>query len=143
MVAQVDEEQLPVVALAMNPAGEPDGGAGIAEAELAAGMGSVSVHRHAFGKSRFPPPGEGRNTTRETELVKAGGHAGKGRMAAVGGVHGVHGERLRRRVACAARWPVRARRCSGVGAVFPLLPRPIVRTIDGCITSPTALLAAC
>jgi hypothetical protein len=51
-------------------------------------MGSVSVHRHAFGKSRFPPPGEGRNTTRETELVKAGGRAGKGRMVAVSAARG-------------------------------------------------------
>src|SRR6185437_8860810 len=85
MVAQVDEEQLPMIALAMNPAGEPDGGAGIAEAELAASMGSVSVHHCAFGKSRFPPPGEGRNTTRATEDVKAGGGAGEGRMAAAGG----------------------------------------------------------
>src|SRR6185437_6438665 len=79
MVAQIDEEQLPMVALAMDPAGEPDGGAGVAEAELAASMGSVSVHRHAFGKSRFPPSGEGRKTTRAAGLVKARGRAGKGR----------------------------------------------------------------
>jgi hypothetical protein len=140
MVAQVDEEQLPVVALAMNPAGEPDGGAGIAEAELAASMGSVSVHRHAFGKSRFPPSGEGRNTTRETKLVKAGAGAGEGRMVAVGGAHG---ERPRRGVGCATRWPARTRRCSGAGAFFLLLSRPVMRTIDGCITLSAALLVAC
>jgi len=73
MVAQIDEEQLPVVALAMDPAREPDGRAGIGEAELAARMGSVGVHGSAFGKCGPPPPGMGR----ESALVKPGGRRGK------------------------------------------------------------------
>jgi len=42
------------------------------------------VHRRAPGKSGFPPPGEGRNTTREAALVKAGRVAGKRSTAARG-----------------------------------------------------------
>jgi hypothetical protein len=76
MVAQIDEQQLPVIALAVDPAREPDGRAGIVQPQLAAIMRSVSVHRCALGKMGFPPSGEGGNTTRGNGLVKA---CGRGR----------------------------------------------------------------
>ena len=44
VVAQVDEQQIAVVALAVDPAGEPHRAAGIGKAELAAVMGSIGVH---------------------------------------------------------------------------------------------------
>jgi hypothetical protein len=44
MVAQVDEEHAAMIALAVDPAGEPDLGADIAGAELAAIVGPVRVH---------------------------------------------------------------------------------------------------
>jgi hypothetical protein len=44
MVAQIDEQQVPVIALAVNPAGNPDGFADVAEAQLGAAVGTVSVH---------------------------------------------------------------------------------------------------
>jgi hypothetical protein len=44
VIAQVDEQQIAVIALAVDPAGEPHRRAGIGKAELAAVMGSISVH---------------------------------------------------------------------------------------------------
>jgi hypothetical protein len=44
MVAQVDEEQVPVVALAVDPAGKADRLAGMFRAQLPAGMGAVRMH---------------------------------------------------------------------------------------------------
>ena len=44
MIAQIDEQQPAVVADAMAPAGEPDGGAVFREAEGAAGVGAIAVH---------------------------------------------------------------------------------------------------
>jgi hypothetical protein len=44
MVAQVDEKQAPVVAHAMDPAGQPDGPAGVASAQFATGVRAVAVH---------------------------------------------------------------------------------------------------
>ena len=44
MVAQIDEEQLAVVALAMHPAGEPHPAPGIGEPKRAAGMGPINMH---------------------------------------------------------------------------------------------------
>jgi hypothetical protein len=45
MVAQVDEEQAAMVALAVHPAGEARGLAGIIGAQGATVMGPVGVHR--------------------------------------------------------------------------------------------------
>ena len=42
MVAQIDEEQAAMVADAMAPAGKPDVGADVGEAQIAAGMSSDS-----------------------------------------------------------------------------------------------------
>jgi hypothetical protein len=42
MIAQIDEQHAAVVADAVAPAGEPDVGAGLGEAEGAAGMASGS-----------------------------------------------------------------------------------------------------
>src|SRR5690606_21557449 len=44
MVAKIDEQQAPMVALAVDPAGKPDGLANIARAQLAAIMRPVGVH---------------------------------------------------------------------------------------------------
>ena len=44
MIAQIDEQQSAVVADAMAPAGEPDGGAVFGEAERAAGVGAIAMH---------------------------------------------------------------------------------------------------
>ena len=41
VVAQVDEQQVAVVALAVDPAGEADRLAGVGEAQRAAGMGAI------------------------------------------------------------------------------------------------------
>jgi hypothetical protein len=50
MVAQIDKEELPVVALAMHPAGQPRRLAGIGQAQGSASVGSVGVHQ---GRSRL------------------------------------------------------------------------------------------
>ena len=44
VIAQVDEQQIAVIALAVDPAGEAHRAAGIGKAELAAVMGSIGVH---------------------------------------------------------------------------------------------------
>ena len=44
MVAQIDEQQLAVVALAVHPARQPGRAAGVGGAERAAGMGAIGVH---------------------------------------------------------------------------------------------------
>jgi len=44
MVAQVDEQQAAMVAHAVHPAGNPDGGAGVILAERGAGVGTVAMH---------------------------------------------------------------------------------------------------
>jgi hypothetical protein len=48
MVAEVDKEELSVVALPMHPAGEPHRLARVRKAQLAAGVGSISVHRFSI-----------------------------------------------------------------------------------------------
>ena len=48
MVAKIDEQQMPVVALAMNPAREPAPSRRRFGAQLAAGMGAVGVHVFLF-----------------------------------------------------------------------------------------------
>ncbi len=54
MVAQIDEQQLAVVALAVHPAGEAGRHARVVEAKGAASMGAIGVHRqgpaHSSGK---------------------------------------------------------------------------------------------
>ena len=44
MVAQVDEHQPAVVALAVNPAGQAHGVPGVGQSQGAAGMGAIGVH---------------------------------------------------------------------------------------------------
>src|SRR5205085_12006166 len=44
MIAQIDEQQMAVVALAMNPSRQADGLANVLGAQLGAGMGAVGVH---------------------------------------------------------------------------------------------------
>jgi hypothetical protein len=44
MIAQVDEQQVAVVAPAVNPARKADGRADVGSAELAAMMGAIKVH---------------------------------------------------------------------------------------------------
>ena len=48
VVAQVDEQQVPVVALAMDPAGQANGLADVGFAQLATGMGAVRMHEGYF-----------------------------------------------------------------------------------------------
>ena len=48
VVAQVDEEDAAVVAQAEHPAGEADGLARVAGAELVAGMGAIGMHDSVF-----------------------------------------------------------------------------------------------
>ena len=48
MIAQVDEQQVAVIALAMNPSGEPDFFAGVFGAELAAIVRTVLMHGRTF-----------------------------------------------------------------------------------------------
>ena len=71
MVAQIDEQQLAVVALAVHPARQPGRGAGIRQAERAAGMGAIGVHQTGSGA------GLGRRGTRHGSpaLVKKCGRA--------------------------------------------------------------------
>jgi hypothetical protein len=45
VVAQVDEQQLAVIALAMNPARQADRLADVACAQRGAGMGTIGVHQ--------------------------------------------------------------------------------------------------
>ncbi len=44
MVAQIDEDQIAMIALAMDPAGEPDLLADIGQSERAASVRAVGVH---------------------------------------------------------------------------------------------------
>ena len=44
MVPEVDEDQIAVVALAVDPAGDADGLAGAGGAELTAGVRAIGVH---------------------------------------------------------------------------------------------------
>jgi hypothetical protein len=44
MIAQIDEEQIAMVAAAVNPAGDSDGLPTCSGAQLAAGMGTVAMH---------------------------------------------------------------------------------------------------
>jgi hypothetical protein len=44
MIAQINEQQAAMVALAVHPARKPRGGAGIGSAERAAMMGTVGMH---------------------------------------------------------------------------------------------------
>ena len=55
MVAQVHEQQIAVVALAMNPTGETGGVAGILDPKLAAGVGTVSVHETVSPLTEIAP----------------------------------------------------------------------------------------
>jgi hypothetical protein len=48
MVAQVDEQHAAMVADAMAPAGQAHGGADVALAERAAGVGTVAMQGHGF-----------------------------------------------------------------------------------------------
>jgi hypothetical protein len=61
MVAQVDEDELPVVALAVDPAGEAGFGADVFGAELAAGVRAIGVHR---GNRRMGSGSGGRQAQR-------------------------------------------------------------------------------
>ena len=53
MVAQIDEQQLAMVALAVHPAGQTRRLPGIGEAERAAGMGAIGMHRSKSGRPVF------------------------------------------------------------------------------------------
>jgi hypothetical protein len=44
MIAQVDEQQVPVIALAMDPSRKADRFADVAQAQVGAGMGAIGVH---------------------------------------------------------------------------------------------------
>ncbi len=44
MIAQIDEQDAAVIALAVDPAGQADGRADVGSAELAAVMGAIGVH---------------------------------------------------------------------------------------------------
>ena len=55
VVAQVDEEQMAVVALAMDPAGQPGRHADVLGPQLAAGVGAIRRRRHP--RSRVPVSG--------------------------------------------------------------------------------------
>jgi hypothetical protein len=50
MIAQIDKEELPMIALAMHPPGQPRRLPRIDQAEGSASMGSVGVHQ---GRSRW------------------------------------------------------------------------------------------
>jgi hypothetical protein len=44
MIAEIDEQQIAMVALAVDPAGKPDDLSRIAGAERAASMGAIGMH---------------------------------------------------------------------------------------------------
>ena len=44
MIAKIDEQQAPMIAYAVHPAGDPDGDADIFFAQLAAGLGAIGMH---------------------------------------------------------------------------------------------------
>jgi hypothetical protein len=44
VVAQIDEQQAAMVALAMDPAGQADGSARVLRAQRATGVGAIGVH---------------------------------------------------------------------------------------------------
>jgi hypothetical protein len=48
MVAQIDEQEIAVVALAVDPAGKADGLADMVAAQLAARVGTIGVHESGF-----------------------------------------------------------------------------------------------
>ena len=56
MVAQIDEQEIAVVALAVNPAGNADLGADILRPKLAAVVGSIGVHRSPLRSVVNRPP---------------------------------------------------------------------------------------
>jgi hypothetical protein len=52
MIAQIDEQQIAMVALAMDPTGKPRRRSGVLAAQLTAGMRSIGMHDVVL-KSRF------------------------------------------------------------------------------------------
>jgi hypothetical protein len=73
MVAQVDEQQVAVVALAMDPAGKPHPRADVGGAQLAASMGPVGVHNDgcSWGSKGLGRQKRTRKTHQRRRLVKA------------------------------------------------------------------------
>jgi hypothetical protein len=52
MVAQINEQQLAVIALSVHPARQPGGNAGLAKAERATVMGAIGVHQKHPGQGK-------------------------------------------------------------------------------------------
>src|SRR3546814_18330921 len=77
MVAQIDEDEVAVIALAMYPTRDTDGFPGAVRAKLAAGMGALGVHdgiSDCFTPSRAGVSGRGRETRgRRTRTELEGG----------------------------------------------------------------------
>ena len=48
MIAQIDEHQIAMITLAVDPAGHPDCLPGVSKARLGAGMGAICVHEARF-----------------------------------------------------------------------------------------------
>jgi hypothetical protein len=56
MVAQINEQQAAVVALAVNPAGQAGLRTGVGSAQGATGMRTINVHVKADGVRKFVAP---------------------------------------------------------------------------------------
>jgi hypothetical protein len=65
MVAQVDEQDSAMVALAVDPAGQPDGRADVGGAKLGAAMSAVGVHGYFFLRH----PGESRDLSEQLRAL--------------------------------------------------------------------------
>jgi hypothetical protein len=48
MIAQVDEDEIAMIALAMDPSGDADGLAGMGGAKFAASMSAIGVHHYGL-----------------------------------------------------------------------------------------------
>ena len=49
MVTQVDEQEVAMIALAVDPAGKANGGIDVVTAQFGAGVGSVGMEGHGLG----------------------------------------------------------------------------------------------
>src|SRR5271166_6369732 len=88
MIAQINKHESAVVADAMAPAGEPDGGAVFREAKRAAGVGAITVHdcrsfslRSAF---RAPNRKSGKGKARSQHGRRVVGRRRKGLIGQAG-----------------------------------------------------------
>ena len=139
VVAQIDEEDAAQVSTIVQPAAQPDVGADVRGAELAAGVGPVPMHRRSsslrgwggFSLPRLPPAPPRLHCHSYFKIIQRGQDHPP--TAALGGVGRAH---LHKVGQCAPRksWPRRRPAC-GAGTTEPVRSRS-TRRRPGCSSCP-------